>query len=92
MSLWTRITNLLRGGNRLNVGIDEELESHLEEAIAEGRDPVEVRRAFGSPLRTRESSRGVRLDWPQLVRNKTASTPQFFLSLSPSERAHPHAV
>ncbi len=60
MSLWSRIANVLRG-ERLNREIDEELESHIEEAIAQGRDPIEARRAFGSALRHREGSRDVRL-------------------------------
>jgi putative ABC transport system permease protein len=60
MSLWSRIGNVLRG-DRLNREIDEELEAHLEEAIAHGRDPVEARRTFGSALRHREGSRDVRL-------------------------------
>jgi putative ABC transport system permease protein len=60
MSLWSRIRNVL-GGDRLNSEIDEELEAHMEEAMAHGRDPVEVRRAFGSVLRHRENSRDVRL-------------------------------
>ena len=60
MSLWSRIANVLRG-DRLNREIDEELESHLAEAIADGRDPAEARRAFGSALRHRENSRDVRL-------------------------------
>jgi predicted permease len=41
--------------------IDEELASHIEEAIEQGRDPAEARRAFGSVLRHREESRDVRL-------------------------------
>jgi hypothetical protein len=45
----------------LNREIDEELESHIQEAIENGRDPAEVRRAFGSTLRHREESRDVRL-------------------------------
>jgi putative ABC transport system permease protein len=86
MSLWTRIRNALRGGNHLNGEIDEELESHLDEAIAEGRDPVEVRQAFGSPLRVRETTRDVKLiawldslradavfGWRQLMKNKVTS-------------------
>jgi predicted permease len=60
MSLWTRIGNVLRG-ERLNLEIDEELEAHIAEALAQGRDPVEARKAFGSTLRHRESSRDVRL-------------------------------
>jgi putative ABC transport system permease protein len=60
MSLWSRIGNVLRG-DRLNREIDEELEAHVEEAIADGRDPLEARRALGSALRHREDSRDVRL-------------------------------
>src|SRR5262249_32210220 len=41
--------------------IDEELASHLEEAVANGRDPDEARRALGLPLRHREASRDIRL-------------------------------
>src|ERR1700675_1300048 len=60
MSLWTRIANMFRG-DRLNREIDEELESHIAEAIARGRDPVEARKELGSALRHRENSRDVRL-------------------------------
>jgi predicted permease len=60
MSLWSRIANVFRG-DRLNREIDEELESHIEAAIEQGRDPVEARRAFGSTLRHREESRDVKL-------------------------------
>ncbi len=38
MSLWSRISNAVRG-ERLNREIEEELQSHIEEAIASGRDP-----------------------------------------------------
>jgi putative ABC transport system permease protein len=85
MSLWSRIGNVLRG-DRLNREIDEELEAHMEEAMAHGRDPVEARRAFGSALRHRENSRDVRLvawlaslradavfGWRQLNRTKITS-------------------
>src|SRR5580692_5313666 len=69
MSLWTRIVNVLRG-ERLNREIDEELEAHIAEAIAEGRDPVEARRAFGSTLRHRDGSRDVRLvTWLESLRS-----------------------
>ncbi len=61
MSLWSRIANVFRG-DRLSREIDEELQSHIEEAIAQGRDPAEARRAFGAALRLREESRDVRLD------------------------------
>src|SRR5579863_6019129 len=60
MSLWSRLTNVFRG-DQLSREIDEELRSHLEEAIDHGRDPAEARRAFGSTLRLREKSRDVRL-------------------------------
>src|SRR5258708_333514 len=85
MSLWSRITNVIRG-DRLSREIDEELESHIEEAIQQGRDPGEARRAFGSPLRRREESRDVRLvvwldslradavfGWRQLMKSKVTS-------------------
>ncbi len=60
MSMWSRIANVFRS-DRLNREIDEELESHIQEAIEHGRDAAEVRRAFGSTLRHREESRDVRL-------------------------------
>jgi predicted permease len=68
MSLWSRMANVFRG-ERLNREIDEELEAHVEEAIAEGRDPAEARRALGSALRHREGSRDVRLvTWLESLR------------------------
>src|SRR5512142_809809 len=60
MSFWSQIANVFRG-DRLNREIDEEFESHIQEAIEAGRDPEEARRAFGSILRTRERSRDVRV-------------------------------
>jgi predicted permease len=85
MSVWTRIANIFCG-ERVNREIDAELEAHLEEAIAHGRDPVEARRAFGSALRHREGSRDVRLvawleslradavfGWRQLNKTKVTS-------------------
>ena len=69
MSLWSRITNVLHG-ERVNREIDEELEAHIREAVAQGRDPVEARRAFGSALRHREESRDVRLvGWLESLRS-----------------------
>jgi predicted permease len=66
--------------------IDEELQAHIEEAIAQGRDSAEARRAFGSALRLREESRDVRLvawleslrsdavfGWRQLMKRKVTS-------------------
>jgi predicted permease len=85
MSLWSRISNAVHG-ERLNREIEEELQSHIEEAIASGRDPREARRAFGSALHAREASHSiraagwlesfladVRFGWRQLWRNKVAS-------------------
>src|SRR5580704_12223591 len=85
MSLWSRIANLFRGDN-LSREIDEELQSHIEDAIGHGRDPAEVQRAFGSPLRHREHSRDIRLlpwldslradavfGWRQLLKRKVTS-------------------
>jgi putative ABC transport system permease protein len=85
MSLWSRIANVFRT-DRLNRELDEELQSHLAEALEQGRDPVEVRRALGPRLRLREESRDVRLitwldslrsdaafGWRQLLKNKVAS-------------------
>ena len=60
MSWWSRVANVFRG-DRVSGEIDEELQSHLEEAIAQGRDPAEARRAFGSTLHTREECRDFRL-------------------------------
>ena len=60
MSLWSRIANLIHG-DRLSREIDEELQSHIQEAIAQGRDLAEARRAFGYALRYRDESRDVRL-------------------------------
>ena len=45
MSFWSRIANVFRG-DRLSREIDEELQAHIAEAIEEGRDPAEARRAF----------------------------------------------
>jgi len=60
MSWWSRLANVFRG-NRLSREIDEELQSHIEEALEQGRDPAEARRALGPALRLREESRDVRL-------------------------------
>ncbi|MDW5265641.1 MULTISPECIES: ABC transporter permease [Acidobacteriaceae] len=82
MSLWSRISNALHG-ERLNREIDEELQSHLEEAIAAGRDSTEARRALGPALHVREAAHSIRavewlgslladmrFGWRQLCRNK----------------------
>ncbi len=85
MSLRSRFSNLFRS-RRLSNEIDEELESHMAEAIENGRAPSEVQKAFGSSLRHREASRDVRLltwldslradcifGWRQLVKRRTTS-------------------
>jgi predicted permease len=82
MSFWSRITYAFRG-DRLNHEIDEEFAAHIEEAIAAGDDPTEVRRTFGSQLRLREQSRDARIvawldclradlvfGWRQLLKRK----------------------
>jgi predicted permease len=90
MSLWSRIANAVRW-RRLNHEIDEEIRSHLEEAIAHGRDAAEARRAFGSVLRRREESLDIRLagrldslradavfGWRQLRKRKATSAAAIF--------------
>src|SRR5277367_3320225 len=85
MSLWSRIGNALRGVDPKRE-IEEEQQSHLAEALEQGRDPGEARRAFGSPLRHQEESRDVRLigwldslradaifGWRQLCKKKVTS-------------------
>ena len=85
MSLGSRIANVFHH-DRLRREIDEELQSHLDEAVAHGRDPAEARRAFGSTLRQREASRDLRLlpwldslradavfGWRQLLKKKVTS-------------------
>ena len=49
MSLWSRFANVFRG-NRLSREIDEELQSHIQEAIEQGRDPADARKAFVARL------------------------------------------
>ena len=85
MPLWSRIANVFRG-DRVSREIEEEMQSHLIEAIEEGRDPLEARRAFGSVMRQGEASRDIRLlpwldslradavfGWRQLQKNRVAS-------------------
>jgi putative ABC transport system permease protein len=85
MSLWSRVANVFRS-DRLNREIAEEFESHLAEAMAEGRDPEEAQRALGSALRQSEASHDIKVvawldslradavfGWRQLKRNKVTS-------------------
>ncbi len=85
MSWRSRIANVFLG-HSLGREIDEELQSHIDEAIRQGRDPAEARKAFGSALRQREESRDIRLiawldslradavfGWRQLRKNKVTS-------------------
>jgi predicted permease len=85
MPLWSRIANVFRG-DRLSRDIEEEIQSHIAEAVTEGRDPGEARRAFGSVLSHREKSRDIRLipwleslyadavfGWRQLLKRKVTS-------------------
>jgi macrolide transport system ATP-binding/permease protein len=60
VSYWSRVVGAIRG-TRLIAEIDEELDAHLAAAIASGRDSTEARRAMGSTLRHRETSRDVRV-------------------------------
>jgi predicted permease len=85
MSLWSRIQNIFHP-DRLSREIDEELQSHIAEAIQHGRDPAEARRSFGPMLSQREESRDIRLiawldslradavfGWRQLMKRKVTS-------------------
>ncbi len=85
MSMWSRIANVFRG-DRVNREIEEELAEHIAEAIQEGRDPGEARRALGGALHHRENSREIRMvpwleslyadaifGWRQLVKRKATS-------------------
>jgi predicted permease len=85
MPWWSRVANVFLG-RRLSREIDEEFESHVAEAIGQGRDPAEARRAFGSALLRREESRDIRMvarldwlradavfGWRQLRKNKVTS-------------------
>lgn len=86
MSLRSRIANAFRAA-RLSRDIDEELQSHLDEAMAAGRDSAEARRALGPVLLHREQSRDIRLlpwleslyadaifGWRQLWKRKAVSS------------------
>ena len=85
MSRWTRLTNVFRS-ERVDRDIGEELQSHLDEAQADGRPPGQVLRAFGSRLRIHEAARETLIahwleslmadvisGWRQIVKHKTVS-------------------
>jgi predicted permease len=85
MQLWSRIADVFRR-DRLSREIGEELESHIAEAIGQGREPAEARRAFGSAPRQRAESHRTRLipwldslradtvfGWRQLMKRKVTS-------------------
>ena len=88
MSLWSRVANVFRG-EKLSSEITEEMESHIAEAVEQGRDPDEARRALGFDYQRRQqrqASREIRtagwlgllgaditFGWRQLKRNKVTS-------------------
>src|ERR1051326_4464410 len=85
MTLWSRIANTFRG-SRVDREIEEELATHIAEGIREGRDPSEVRQAFGSALQIRQASRDQRViawieslradaifGWRQLMKRRATS-------------------
>src|SRR5579883_3077871 len=60
MAWFNHFANLFRRA-RLDRELQDELASHIEEAIERGRSAEEVRRAFGATLRHRETSRDIKL-------------------------------
>jgi putative ABC transport system permease protein len=88
MSLWSRVANVFRGEN-LSSEIAEEMDSHIAEAVEQGRDPKEARRALGLSYEQRRQreigheirtvrwlellSADIRFGWKQLNRNKMTS-------------------
>jgi hypothetical protein len=53
MSLWSRVANVFRG-EKLSSEIAEEMNSHIAEAVEQGRDPEEARLAFGRSYEQRQ--------------------------------------
>src|ERR1700678_1867935 len=88
MSLWSRVANVFHG-EKLSSEIAEEIESHIAEAVEQGRDPDEARRALGfdyQQRQQRQASHEIRtvgwlqllhadiiFGWRQLRRNKVTS-------------------
>ena len=60
MPFWSRTFNVFRR-TRVDRHIDDELQSHIAEAIADGRDPAEARSALGSMIRHREASHDLKV-------------------------------
>jgi putative ABC transport system permease protein len=89
MSLWSRVANVFQG-EKLSREISEEMESHIAEAVEQGCDPDEARRALGFDYQQRQQrqvSHEIRVvgwlevlradilfGWRQLKRNKVTST------------------
>ena len=80
------LANLFRGDRVESASSTKEFETHIADAIEQGRDPAEARRAFGSALHLREESRDIRLipwldslradavfGWRQLLKRKVTS-------------------
>lgn len=85
MSIWSRFCNVFRN-DRLSGEIDEELRSHIAEALEDGREPEEALKALGGLVRHREASRDARLivwleslradlvfGWRQLAKRRATS-------------------
>lgn len=71
MSIWSRIANVFRS-DQLRREIDEELESHIAEAMERGQSPSAARRAFGSSLQLREKSHDMKVvPWLESLRFDT---------------------
>lgn len=72
MSLWTRAKNVF-SSRRMSAEINEELAAHIAEAVEQGRDPAEARRAFGPRVHLEERSRDVKmLTWLESLRADSA--------------------
>jgi predicted permease len=85
MSWITRLGNVFRR-RRLHEELEEELASHIQEALERGRSTEEVRRTFGATLHYREQSLDIKLlpwldslvsdlvfGWRQLNKRRVAS-------------------
>jgi predicted permease len=88
MSLWSRVASVFRE-EKLSSEIAEEMDSHIAEAVEQGRDPEEARRALGRNYEQRRQreigheirtvrwlallSADIRFGWKQLKRNNVTS-------------------